>query len=248
MKKYWKFTAKGGDTGELAIYGDIVGSASFEDDISPQKFSEELRGLGNIKNLNVYINSSGGDVFAGQTIYSMLKRHQARKTVFIDGVAASIASVIAMVGDTIIAPVNSMLMIHTPWTFVAGNANELRKVADDLDKVGETVINVYEERTGLPRKKIIDLMREETWLTAEEAVTLGFADRLDPAKQIAASISGRYATFGALQIDTGKFKNVEELRRKLQATPAFATLRELYLKDLQLMRDRARRYNIKVDY
>src|SRR5690606_28973282 len=120
----------------------------------PKQFREDLDRLGDIKELLVYINSPGGDVFAGQAIYSMLKRHPAKVTVYVDGLAASAASIVAMAGDRVIMPRNAMMMIHRPWTIVAGNAETLRRVADDLEKVGESLLAVYETKTGMERERI----------------------------------------------------------------------------------------------
>tara|TARA_R100000808_G_scaffold8467_1_gene23989 strand:- start:2423 stop:3094 length:672 start_codon:yes stop_codon:yes gene_type:complete len=131
--------------------------------------------------IEVRINSGGGDVFEGQTIYSLLDdhktRHNARVIVHVDALAASIASIIAMAGDEIIMSDGALMMIHNPWTPGAGgSADELRKTADVLDKIGETLVTVYENRTGLDRETIMSLMDDETWLTASEAINLGFAD------------------------------------------------------------------------
>ena len=130
--KFWNFKAQDGN-GELMLYGEISSATWYGDEITPKQFKDDLDSLGDIENLNIYINSGGGDVFAGQAIYTMLKRHKAFKTVYIDGLAASIASVIAMAGDKIIMPKNAIMMIHNAWTVVAGNKDELRKMADDMD-------------------------------------------------------------------------------------------------------------------
>src|SRR5690554_544642 len=127
-------------TGELILYGEISDYTWWGDEVTPKQFKEDLDALGDIDILNVYINSPGGDVFAGQAIYSMLKRHKAYVNVFIDGIAASIASLIAMAGDKVIMPANAMMMIHNPWVFATGNANDLRKIADDLDKIRDSMI------------------------------------------------------------------------------------------------------------
>src|SRR5690606_20024488 len=104
--------------------------------------------LGRVETLNVFINSPGGSVFQGQAIYNILKRQKARVNVYIDGLAASIASVIAMAGDTIFMPKNAMMMVHNPWTFSIGNAQDLRKEADTLDKIRETLIEAYLSKAG----------------------------------------------------------------------------------------------------
>ena len=209
MKKFWELRAKVGSSsvGELLLYGDISSSTWYGDEITPSAFSQDLKGLGDISVLNIYINSGGGDVFAGQAIYSMLKRHPAQKNVYIDGLAASIASVIAMAGDTIYMPKNAMLMIHKAWTMAIGNAHDLRKLADDMDKIDESILSTYQAKTGLEAEKILDLVNAETWMNAEEAVALGFADVIEGTQPIAASMNKDYLTMNGLSFDLGKFRN-----------------------------------------
>lgn len=141
----------------------------------------------NVPQIDVYINSPGGSVFAGMAIYSALKRHQAHINVQIDGVAASIASVIALAGDTVSISEVGMFMIHSPWSAVMGNATEMRKQADVLDKVEESMISAY-ARANIDEKKLKSMLAEETWLTAKEAVAYGFADEVIGAMDIAAAI------------------------------------------------------------
>ncbi|MEY8762484.1 MULTISPECIES: head maturation protease, ClpP-related [Clostridium] len=209
-KKFWKFNAKeNSDEGELLLYGDISDSTWWGDEITPKNFKEELDSLGDIKTLNVYINSGGGDVFAGQAIYSMLKRHSATVNVYVDGLAASIASIIAMAGDRVKMPKNAMLMVHNPWSFGMGNANDFRKLADDLDKVRESMISVYEDKTGMEKESIVELMDAETWMTAEEAVEFGFADEIEEEKQVAASLNNRIFAINGLKVDITRYKNLQ---------------------------------------
>ena len=118
------------DSADIYFYGDIVGNDGDKwwgnDDKCPSDVATLLKECENVSQLNIYVNSNGGDVFAGNAIYNMLKRHKAHKTVYVDGLAASIASVIVMAGDEIIMPANSYLMIHKAWTYAMGNANDLR--------------------------------------------------------------------------------------------------------------------------
>jgi ATP-dependent Clp protease protease subunit len=209
-KKFWQFKAKGNNTGDLMLYGDIADATWWGDEVTPKDFKADLDSLGNISDLNVYINSGGGDVFAGQAIYSMLKRHNATVNVYVDGLAASIASIIAMAGDKVIMPKNAMLMVHNPWTGGMGNANDFRKLADDLDKIGESLISVYQDKTGMEKEKIIELLDAETWMTAEEAVANGFADEIEEDKQIAASINDKTFAINGLNVDLSKFKNFKK--------------------------------------
>lgn len=158
---------------DLYFYGDIVSSwyGAWDDtDQYPEKvrdFSKEHEN----KDLNIYINSGGGSVFAGMAIYNMLKRHKGTKTVYVDGLAGSIASVIAMAGDRIVVPSNSFIMIHKPLVGVVGNANELREQADLLDNIEQAIINVYGEKLaeGVDIETIKEMVNAETWLSGEEA-------------------------------------------------------------------------------
>lgn len=216
-KGFYEFknaTTKG--EGELYLYGEIAGSNSWwSDSITPKKFKKDLADLGDISVLNVYINSGGGDVFAGQAIHNMLKRHKAHVNVYVDGLAASIASVIAMAGDTVFVPANGMMMVHKAWTRVSGNADDMRKMADDLDKIGESIIAAYEGKCSISREEIEALMTAETWLTAEECVAYGFADKITDAKPIAASISKDTITFSDQTMSIEKMQNVAQLLAKL---------------------------------
>lgn len=159
---------------ELYFYGDIVSSSWMKwekEDKCPQDVADFLNDLDGIKNINIYINSGGGSVFAGLAIYNQLKRNPAYKTVCIDGLAASIASVIALSGDKVIIPSTAQYMIHKPWTFAVGNSLDFRKLADDLDKIETSIVNVYKEnlKDDVDIEDIIKMMEEETWMNGEEA-------------------------------------------------------------------------------
>ncbi len=184
--KFWSFKAKDEKTGELTLYGEISNTTWWGDEITPKQFKEDLDALGDIDVLNVFINSPGGDVFAAQAIHFMLKRHKAEVNVYVDGLAASGASLVAMAGDTVIMPEGAMMMIHNPWTFAAGDARDFRKLADDLDKVRDSMVVAYESRSALTKEEIIELLDVETWLSAEDCKEYGFCDEIEEAKQIAA--------------------------------------------------------------
>lgn len=192
IKKFWSFKAKDEKTGELLLYGEIASSTWRGDEVTPKQFKKDLDALGDIETLNVFINSPGGDVFAGQAIYSMLKRHKAHVNVYVDGIAASIASLIAMAGDTVIMPENAMMMIHNPWTIAIGNAEEFRKIADDMDKIRDSMIVAYGNRSALMKEEIIELLDAETWLSAEDCKEYGFCDEIEEAKEVAASLDEKY--------------------------------------------------------
>ena len=152
--------------------GDIVDSDwdKWNDtDSCPSDVLEALNGLSG--DLDIYINSGGGSVFSGMSIYNILSRYKGNKTVYVDGLAGSIASVIAMAGDKIIMPKNSFLMIHKPLCMVGGNANDFRKMADTLDTIEQGIINVYATKLkdGANIDDIKSMVNNETWLTGEQA-------------------------------------------------------------------------------
>ncbi len=193
QKPFWEIKASTEEkTGDIFIYGYIV-SYKWEDDdpdVTATSFKKELDELGEIDTLNIYINSGGGSVFQAQAIYSILKRHDAKKNVYIDGLAASAASFLAMAGDKIYMPKNATLMIHNPMSAVWGNANEMRKEADVLDKIRVGMIEAYMSHIGdkITEDKLIELLDAESWLTAQEAFDNGFVDEIIDTKEIAACI------------------------------------------------------------
>jgi ATP-dependent Clp protease protease subunit len=209
--KFWNMKKTDDKTGELMLYGDISSSTWWGDEVTPKQFKTDLDKLGDISNLNIYINSGGGDVFAGQAIHSMLSRHTAYKTVYIDGLAASIASVIAMAGDKVVMPKNAMMMIHKAWTIAAGNADDFRKVADDMEKIEEGIVATYRGKTNLEASEIMELMTAETWLTAEDAISKGFADEIEQEKQIAASIDGGFLVVNDQKFSLDRYKNKPQI-------------------------------------
>lgn len=158
---------------ELYLFGEIVSSEwdRWElEDIAPEGVKNLLDEIGD-KDLDIFVNSGGGSVFAGQAIYNMLKRHKGFKTVYVDGVAASIASVIALAGDRVIIPTNAYFMIHKPYMGMVGNSTEMRKAANDLDRIEEGILNIYEQhlQDGVDMATIKTMMTKETWMTGKEA-------------------------------------------------------------------------------
>lgn len=210
-KKLWQFRASA-DTksADLLLYGYISSTSWWDDDITPKQFAKDLDALGDIDVLNVYINSYGGDVFAAQAIYSQLKRfrNKAKIYVHIDGIAASAASFVAMAGDAVHMPSNTLMMIHNPSTWGYGDVHDFEKAIDMLNKARETMVAVYAEKTGLSDDEIIKLLDEETWMTAEEAVEYGFADIVDDSIQlnIAACLSKKTLMIGNEAFDISHFK------------------------------------------
>lgn len=185
MKKFWKWKNQmttNQETQEqtmertLFLNGTIAEESWFDDDVTPQIFKDELNsGSGDI---TVWINSPGGDCIAAAQIYNMLMDYKGNVTVKIDGIAASAASVIAMAGTKVLVSPVSMLMIHNPMTVAYGNSAEMQKAIDMLGSVKDSILNAYEIKTGLSRTKLSHLMDAETWMDANKAIELGFADEL----------------------------------------------------------------------
>ena len=183
MKKFWKWTSKimkNEETQEqtpertLFLNGTIADESWFDDDITPQLFKEEL--LSGNGDITVWINSPGGDCVAAAQIYNMLMDYPGDVTVKVDGIAASAASVIAMAGTRVLMSPVSTMMIHNPLTVAMGDSDEMRRAIQMLDEVKESIINAYEIKTGLSRAKLSHLMDAETWMDANKAGELGFAD------------------------------------------------------------------------
>ena len=180
----------------LHLNGTIAEESWFDDDVTPQLFKEELfAGDGDI---TVWINSPGGDCVAAAQIYNMLMDYKGKVTVKIDGIAASAASVIAMAGTKVQMSPVSMLMIHNPMTVAYGDSAEMQKAIEMLASVKDSIINAYEIKTGLSRTKLSHLMDAETWMDANKAVELGFADEImqriaQPQAQEAPTVSMLYS-------------------------------------------------------
>ena len=178
MKQYFQL-ATTGRSANLTIYGDITSWPWKQGDVSAANLSAQLAALEDVDNINVYINSYGGEVAEGLAIYNALKRHKARVVTYCDGMACSIASVIFMAGDERHMNKASLLMIHNAWTFAEGNAEELRKQADDLEKITSASVAAYMTHFKHSERKLREMMDAETWLTPKEAVKNGFATHID---------------------------------------------------------------------
>ena len=194
MKKFWNWV-KDEDTGARTLYlnGTIAEETWFEDDVTPKAFKAELNaGQGDIV---IWINSPGGDCVAASQIYAMLMHYKGNVTVKVDGIAASAASVIAMAGTQVLMAPTALLMMHNPLTVAIGDSSEMQKAIDMLSEVKESIINAYEIKSGLSRAKISHLMDAETWLNANKAVELGFADGIleDEKKKHPADLEASFA-------------------------------------------------------
>ena len=215
----WKMKALNDGKAEIFIYSDI-GYDWWEDKSTAQLFAEELKNLGDVSSIDLHINSNGGDVFDGQAIHTLIKNHKGFVTAYIDGLAASIATVIAMGADKVIMPKNAMMMIHNAWTGLYGNANDLRKMADDLDHINDTIVHTYlaKVKDKTDEATIRDLMNKESWLNAEECLSLGLCDEVSEAVKMAACLTKEQAH---------KFKNAPK---------------ELIKEDYEFQSERAKQY------
>lgn len=181
MSMYNIKCAENSDALDIYIYSDIDNSWWDDEAMSAEKFRKELEQHKDASQINLYINSMGGSVSEGVTIYNQIKRSKAKVTAYIDGFACSIASVIPMAADKVVMGENTMLMIHNPWTFAMGNSKELRKTAEDLDKVRDgCIIPAYKAKCGdkISDEKLSELLDNETYLTAAECLEYGFCDEI----------------------------------------------------------------------
>lgn len=201
-------TAAEADTdNELLIY-DVIGVDWFGG-IGAKDVVKALKAMNDKKPVNVYINSPGGDVWEATAMYNALARFKGQKNVFIDGIAASAASYIAMVGDEIVTAFNAMWMIHNPWGIVIGNYQDLRETADNLEKVTQTLRDTYVKRTGQKMDAVTKAMDAESWYTAEEALAFGLSDKVteeDPDEEEADAAERATAATSLL----AKYKNTPD--------------------------------------
>jgi ATP-dependent Clp endopeptidase proteolytic subunit ClpP len=201
---------------EVSIYDEIgFGGVTAKDFMAEVK---KLKG----QHIHLRINSVGGSVIEGAAIYNALRRHKGGLTVHVDGLAASMASVIAMAGEEVYIADNAMLMIHNPWSMTMGDADDLRKEADVLDKLKNTLVNAYARKTGMEAEDIAAMMDEETWLNATQSVAMGFADEIEDGIEAAASLSpaiarARFDTFSHSMARKSKTILAEEVAAEVVA-------------------------------
>lgn len=180
MKRNYFSLVKTENEATINIYGDITSWAWEElGEVSAYNLSRQLDEMTDVSQINVYINSYGGEVAEGLAIYNALKRHKAKIRTVCDGFACSIASVIFMAGDERVMNDASLLMIHNAWTQASGNANELRKQADDLEKITQASVEAYKAHSSLSEEEIKALMDAETWILPSEALEYGFATAIE---------------------------------------------------------------------
>ncbi len=192
MQKFWNWVSnKDTDTRMLFIEGEIASQSWWGDEITPKLFKAELDQGKN--DIDVYINSPGGDCIAASQIYTMLMEYKGNVTVKIDGLAASAASVIAMAGTKVFMSPPAMMMIHNPLTLAIGDSQEMRKTIEVLDEFKESILNAYELKTGLTRDELSNMMDAETWLNANKALEYGFIDEILADEKKLAKNSSSYA-------------------------------------------------------
>jgi len=184
----YRVIARGKDAAEIYLYG-AIGGDWYGEGVTAKQFAADLKGLGSVKTIDLRINSEGGSVFDGKAMYSLLNEHPAKVIVHIDGLAASAASFVAMAGDEIEIAEGGFVMIHNAYMVAIGDAREMRRAADMLETVNNTILDVYVARTKGDRKAIQTMMDDETWLTGAEAIKNGFADRMVENLKVAAAVS-----------------------------------------------------------
>jgi len=198
-EKWYNIQNKASDVADVYIF-DEIGTYG----VTAQEFINDIKGLKDTP-INLRINSLGGDVFDGMAMYNVIKRREAKTTVYIEGIAASIATIIALGADEVVMAENSLFMIHNAWGGTMGEAKDMRKTAETLDKISSELTDIYRKKTGLSNDVLAEMMDEETWLNAQEAYDLRFVDTISDSIKVAA------------KYDVSKFKNItqEEIQNKL---------------------------------
>lgn len=231
-KRFWEFKNFTDTTADLYIYGEISDYSWWGDEVTPKQFADDLEEVKNVDTLNVRINSVGGDVFAAHAIYSLLKSAKPQIMVYIDGLAASAATIIMMAGDKVMMPPNAMIMIHNPWTVARGEAKDFEKSIEILSKVKDSIILAYEAKTGLDKEELSALMDAETWMTGQEAYDKGFIDELIQNEQVAASISDSSMLVNGIQFSFGNITNKDNLLNKFKPNEEKSLSKEEHLESL----------------
>ena len=211
--KFWNLVKNEEEkTAELILYGSI-GSDEYWDDISDKAFKQDIENLGDVENITLYINSPGGSVFSAVAIANTLKNHKAKVTANIDGLAASAATIITSACDTVRMPKNALFMIHNPITFAYGNNQEMQKTVKMLDKVKNSIIETYLNKTKTDKETLSELMDNETWMNAEEAKEYGFIDEILD-ENVEKEVIENKLIINNMAFDISKFKNFKE--KKIQ--------------------------------
>lgn len=191
--KYFSLVQEGNEV-DIYIFGDIVSWEWLESDVSSYTLAKTIAALTDVSTINVHINSYGGEVAEGLAIHNSLKNHKAKIVTICDGFACSAASIVFMAGESRLMNPASLLMIHNAWSYAAGNAEQLRKVADDLEKISSTAAQAYKDCINISDKELEDLLNNESWITPADAVKWGFAT------EIKASVKTDKAAASALTV------------------------------------------------
>lgn len=231
MAMEWLTVTNKKSKSDIYIYGEVSNEKMWDEDVTPFEIKEELKKLNKTTKVDMHINSPGGGVFAGFTIYNLISELKQRVTAHVEGLAASIASVIAMAADVVRIPETALIMIHNPSGMAMGEADEMRKTADLLDKVKTIITGVYAKKTGLSEGKIAKMMDDETWLTGQEAFSLSFADSLsdngDSVVNITNQVNGS-VIFNGLAVDISKFKAFPDIKKVKQVNVGIEQLKNRY--------------------
>lgn len=229
MKYPWLRIENKNKVGEIHIYGEIADEKWFEEDVTPVEVKRMVHSLKGAESINMYVNSPGGGVFAGMTIFNMLSRLPQRIIAYVDGLAASIASVITLAADIIYIPETAMMMVHNPSGVAMGDSEEMRKTADLLDNVKNMIMTVYNEKTRLSIKKIGKMMDNETWMSGQEAVDLGFADGLG-GDTVDVSAQNNCMIFNGLSVDVTKYRRFpkEKIDNRIKSKEQIKELRHKF--------------------
>lgn len=220
MKKYYSLVA-GEKSADLYIYGDIVSWEWFESDVSSYTLAKELDSLPeSVENVNVYINSYGGEVAEGLAIYNALRRHKAKVTTYCDGFACSAASVVFMAGDERVMSNSSLLMIHNAWMWTAGDPAQLRKDADDLETITQASINVYMDAVSITEDELKAMMDAETWIAPADALEMGFATSVVSPKEKKTASQSLRKRMAEMILKSQKYAEPQEPEPPAQPEPA----------------------------
>ena len=236
--KPWTFRAAGRGAIEILLYSEI-GESLFGEGTTAQAFAQELKDAGHVTEIHLRVNSPGGNVFDGLAIFNLLLSHGARVTAQVDGVAASIASVIICAAERIAIGPNCFLMIHNPATFVGGDANEFRKMAEALDKIKGSMVAAYRRHSSLSAKQIGTMMDSECWMSATEALANEFVEEITPdeaenGEELAANLDPRI--FAQFKHVPAQIAARLTRRTEPEATSALMADRERQRLQLELLR------------
>ena len=209
--KFWNLVKNEEEkTAELILYGSI-GSDEYWDDISDKVFKQDIENLGDVENITLHINSPGGSVFSAVAIANTLKNHKAKVIANIDGLAASAATIITSACDTVRMPKNALFMIHNPITFAYGNNQDMQKTVEMLDKVKNSIIETYLNKTKTDKETLSELMDNETWMDAETAKEYGFVDEI-VNEEVGKEFVENKLIINNMAFDISKFKNFRKVK------------------------------------